>query len=142
MTGGELTLGAVLVRLEERERDIVAQAEQTRAQITQLTAMLDELGRAAEEVRITRKTLLELPEPTPPTLSAAGSELPDKAAYQEILAAFSEADSPLRARAVCGATDLDLTPNNINNVRTKLKRLAGRGILTEPEPGLFALPRP
>ncbi|MEU1802829.1 hypothetical protein [Streptomyces sp. NPDC019937] len=37
MTGGELTLGAVLARLEEREREIAAQAEQ----ITQLTAVLD-----------------------------------------------------------------------------------------------------
>jgi hypothetical protein len=142
MTSGKLTLGAVLVRLDEREREIAARAEQTRQQITQLTAMLDGLGRAAEEVRINRKTLLELPEPTPPTPSAAGSELPDKAAYQEILAAFSEADGPLRARAVCQAMDLDLTPNNINYVRIKLKRLTGRNILTEPEPGLFILPRP
>lgn len=30
MTGGELTLGAVLARLEEREREITAQAETTR----------------------------------------------------------------------------------------------------------------
>ncbi|GAA5701668.1 hypothetical protein AQJ43_28400 [Streptomyces avermitilis] len=57
MTGGELTLGAVLARLEEREREIAAQAETTGEQIAQLTARLDELGRAAEEVRITRKTL-------------------------------------------------------------------------------------
>jgi hypothetical protein len=38
--------------------------------------------------------------------------------------------------------DLDLAPNNINNVRIKLKRLTGRSILAEPEPGLFSLPRP
>ncbi|GAX57835.1 hypothetical protein SO3561_09405 [Streptomyces olivochromogenes] len=38
--------------------------------------------------------------------------------------------------------DLDLAPTNINNVRIKLKRLARRGSLTEPEPGLFTLPRP
>ncbi|WP_328921204.1 hypothetical protein OG911_42690 [Streptomyces sp. NBC_00208] len=62
MSGGELTLGAVLARLEEREREMTAQAETVREQITQLTAQHDELGRAAEEVRITRKTLLELPE--------------------------------------------------------------------------------
>jgi hypothetical protein len=141
MTGGELTLGAVLVRLEEREREIAAQAEQTREQIAQLTAMLDELDRAVEEVRITCKTLLELPESGPPT-PPAGSELPNKAAYQEILAVFAEARGPLRARGVCETMDLDLAPNTINNVRIKLKRLAGRGILTEPEPGLFTLPRP
>ncbi|MFF3519018.1 hypothetical protein ACFYX0_47705, partial [Streptomyces sp. NPDC002573] len=40
------------------------------------------------------------------------------------------------------AMDLDLASNNINNVRIKLKHLARRGILTEPEPGLFTLPRP
>ena len=66
MSGGKLTLAAVLARLEEREREIAAQAERTREQIAQLTARLDELGRAAEEVRITRKTLLELPDPQPP----------------------------------------------------------------------------
>ncbi|WP_241827310.1 hypothetical protein [Streptomyces graminilatus] len=82
MTGGELTLGAVLARLEEREREITAQAETTREQITQLTAQLDELGRAAEEVRITRKTLLALPDPQPPapagTETAGPSGLPSR----------------------------------------------------------------
>ncbi|WP_241845447.1 hypothetical protein [Streptomyces silvensis] len=66
MTGKELTLGAVLARLEEQERELAVQAEATREQIAQLTARLDELGRAAEEVRITRKTLLALPDPQPP----------------------------------------------------------------------------
>jgi hypothetical protein len=140
MTGGELTLGAVLVRLEEREREITAQAEQTREQITQLTAHLDELGRAAEEVRITRKTLLELPDPGSPAPPAP--KLPDHPAYQQIMAVFTAADHPLRARQVCEAIDLPVAPNNINNVRLKLKRLADRGILTETEPGLFTQPRP
>ncbi|MGC5567689.1 hypothetical protein ACPYPG_33260 [Streptomyces sp. FR-108] len=35
-------------RLEEREREITAQAETRREQITQPTTQLDELGRAAE----------------------------------------------------------------------------------------------
>ncbi|BBC36372.1 uncharacterized protein SGFS_076660 [Streptomyces graminofaciens] len=38
--------------------------------------------------------------------------------------------------------DVAVAPNNINNVRLKLKRLAGRGILTETEPGLFPQPWP
>jgi hypothetical protein len=96
MTGGELTLGAVLVRLEEREGEITAQADATREQIAQLTARLDELGRATEEVRITRKTLLELPDPQPPAPPAP--KLPDHPAYQQILAVFAAADAPLRAR--------------------------------------------
>ncbi|QYC45483.1 hypothetical protein Nocox_39700 [Nonomuraea coxensis DSM 45129] len=39
------------------------------------------------------------------------------------------------------AINLPLTQNAIQNVRTKLKRLAGRGILIETEPGLFTRPR-
>jgi hypothetical protein len=140
MTAGELTLGALLARLEEREQEIAAQAETTGEQIAQLTARLDELGRAAEEVRITRKTLLGLPDPQPPARPAP--KLPDHPAYQQIMAVFTAADHPLRARQVCEAMDLAVAPNNINNVRLKLKRLAGRGILTETEPGLFTQPRP
>ncbi|MER7202238.1 hypothetical protein [Streptomyces sp. CB01635] len=140
MTGGELTLGAVLARLEEREREITAQAEEAREQITQLTAQLEELGRAVEEVRITRKTLLELPDPQPPAPPAP--KLPDHPAYHQIMAVFAAADHPLRARQVCEAMDLAVAPNNINNVRLKLKRLADRGILTETEQGLFSQPRP
>ncbi|WP_185149560.1 hypothetical protein [Streptomyces sp. Ag109_O5-1] len=96
MTGAELTLGAVLVRLEEQEREISAQADATREQITQLTARLDELGRAAEEVRITRKTLLTLPDPQPP--AAPAPELPDHPAYQQIMAGVHR-----RRRAAAGA---------------------------------------
>ncbi|MGW3667159.1 hypothetical protein [Streptomyces sp. NPDC005141] len=140
MTGVELTLGAVLVRLEDREREIAAQVEATREQIAQLTSRLDELGRAAEDVRITRKTLLELPDPQPPAPPAP--KLPDHPAYQQIMAVFAAADTPLRARQVCEALDLEIVPNNINNTRLKLKRLTERGILVETEQGLFAQPRP
>ncbi|WP_328688016.1 hypothetical protein OHA74_53660 [Streptomyces phaeochromogenes] len=140
MTSGEMTLGAVLARLEEREREITAQAEAVKEQIAQLTTQLNKLGRAAEEVRITRKTLLELPDPQPPAPPAP--KLPDHPAYQQIMAVFSAADHPLRARQVCEAMDLTVAPNNINNTRLKLKRLTDRGILTETEQGLFTQPRP
>jgi hypothetical protein len=137
VTGGELTLGAVLARLEEWEQEITVRAEATREQIAQLTAQLDELVRATEEVRITRKTLLELTDPQPPTPPAP--KLPDHPAYQQIMAVFTAADHPLRARQVCEAMDLTVAPNNI---RLKLKRLADRGILAETEQGLFTQPRP
>ncbi|MGW1107535.1 hypothetical protein [Streptomyces sp. NPDC002540] len=140
MTGGEFTFGAVLARLEEREREINAQAEAARERIAELTALLDGFDTAAEEIRITRKTLLELPDPQPSAPPAV--KMPDHPAYQQILAVFATADAPLRARAVCEAMDLTVVPNNINNVRLKLKRLAKRGILTETEKGLFTQPRP
>ncbi|MCF3132765.1 hypothetical protein [Streptomyces olivochromogenes] len=87
--------------------------------------------------RITRKTLLELPDQQPPA-----PPLPDYPAYQQILAVFARADAPLRARQVCEAMDMEIAPNNINNTRLKLKRLTERGILAETEPGLFTQPRP
>lgn len=92
------------------------------------------------EVRITRKTLLELPDPQPPAPPAP--QLPDHPAYQQIMAVFAAADAPLRARQVCKAMDLEIAPNNINNTRLKLKRLTERGILVETEQGLFTQPRP
>ncbi|NNN33428.1 hypothetical protein HLK59_24320 [Streptomyces sp. S3(2020)] len=125
---------------EQREREIAAQAEATRGRIAELAAQLEEFDRLAEEVRITRKALLALPDPSPPTPPAA--KLPDRPAYQQIMAVYAAADAPLRARAVCEALDLEIAPNNVNNVLLKLKRLADRGILTETEQGLFALPRP
>ncbi|MGV9270081.1 hypothetical protein ACWDRR_36135 [Kitasatospora sp. NPDC003701] len=140
MTGGELSLGALLVRLEERERQIAAQAEATREKIAELTALLDGFDTAAQEIRITRKTLLELPDSRSSEPSAP--KLPDHPAYQQIMAVFAATASPLRARAVCEAMDVEIAPSNINNVRLKLKRLTERGILAETEQGLFALRRP
>ena len=140
VTGGELTLGALLARLEEREREIAAQAEGAQERIAELTALLVGFDTAAEEIRIARKTLLELPDPPLPVPLAA--KLPDHPAYQQIMAVFAAADAPLRARAVCEAMDLEIVPSNINNVRLKLKRLAEPGILAKTEQGLFTLPRP
>ncbi|MFI9780441.1 hypothetical protein ACIHCV_38165 [Streptomyces sp. NPDC051956] len=101
---------------------------------------MEEFDRVAEEVRITRKTLLALPDPSPPTPPAA--KLPDHPAYRQIMAVFAAADAPLRARAVCEVMDLEIAPSNVNNVRLKLKRLVERGILIETEQGLFTQPRP
>jgi hypothetical protein len=80
MTAGELTLGAVLARLGEREREIAAEAQDTRERIAELTFRLKEFDRAAEEVRITRKTLLGLPDPPDPAPPTA--DLPDHPATQ------------------------------------------------------------
>ncbi|MFE4332478.1 hypothetical protein ACFRQM_24560 [Streptomyces sp. NPDC056831] len=44
----------------------------------------------------------------------------------------------MRARDLCGAFDLPILPKNTEGIRFKFKRMVGRGILTEPEPGLFA----
>lgn len=38
--------------------------------------------------------------------------------------------------------DLEIAPNNVNNVRLKLKQLVERGVLIEPAQGVFTQPRP
>ncbi|MFC3350102.1 hypothetical protein ACFOOM_22270 [Streptomyces echinoruber] len=43
----------------------------------------------------------------------------------------------LQCDAAGEAMDLEIAPSNVNNVRLKLKRPAERGILIEPEQGLF-----
>ncbi|MET7534605.1 hypothetical protein [Streptomyces goshikiensis] len=140
MCGAALTgwgsFGALLARLEVRERQFAVEAEAAHEQNAQLTALLDGLTQAAEHIAITRKTLLEPSDEVPPAPAAPAPALPDGPAYQQIMAVFAAADAPLRARNVCEAMDLDLAPNNINNVRIKLKRLTGRGIHAETEPGL------
>ncbi|WP_405976434.1 hypothetical protein OG496_54610 [Streptomyces sp. NBC_00988] len=59
---------------------------------------LEESHQAAEEMRITRRTLLELPEP------AAPRQLPDHPAYQQIMAVFTTVDAQLRAARTPAAT--------------------------------------
>ncbi len=48
----------------------------------------------------------------------------------------------MRARDLRLGLDLPLTRTAIENIRSKLKRLVGKGILVETEPGLFTQPRP
>ena len=101
---------------------------------------------AISDLRVTRKTLISLagqddlqPAGEPAGLSPA---LPGHPAYQQILDAFAGLRRPLRARDLYQALDLPIVPKNTENIRSKLKRLASRGILAETEPGLFAQPRP
>ncbi|MFI6935796.1 hypothetical protein [Streptomyces sp. NPDC050287] len=116
------------------------QAEAAKDRIAELSAQLEEFHRTVEEIRITRKKLLELPDPRPSAPSVP--RLPDHPAYQQIMAVFAAAEAPVWARQVCEAMDLETAPNTINNTRLKLKRLAERGILAETEQGLFTQPRP
>lgn len=134
-----------LQQIEAREQHLADQAEQTRAQIEHLTARLSGLDTEITELRITRKTLLGIaadlttePGPEQPPTPAVF----EHPAYQQILTVFADADGPLRCRDLCQALDLPIISKNTEGIRFKLKRLVSRSILTEPEPGLFAQPRP
>ncbi|MFI1293667.1 hypothetical protein ACH4VM_35415 [Streptomyces sp. NPDC020792] len=114
---------------------------QFRARIEELPRQLGELDAESENLRITRKTFLTLPLPSPAT-GPHRPDIPDHPAYQQVLTALADAGRPMRARGLCQALDLPILPKNTEGIRSKLKRLVSRGILIEPEPepGLFARP--
>jgi hypothetical protein len=135
----------LLDKIDAREQALAREAGQRQAQIDELTTRLREVDEAISDLQVTRKTLLALagqddeaaadPAGPPPVL-------PDHPACQQILDAFADLRRPLRARDLCVALDLPVAAKNTGNIRSKLKRLVSRGILTETEPGLFTQPRP
>jgi hypothetical protein len=135
--------GRVLLdKIEAREQALARQAGQARAQMEDLAARLRGLDEAIDHLRITRKTLLSLAGEPAAEPAGPAPVLPGHPAYQQILAVFADAAGPMRARDLCQALDLPIVPKNTENIRSKLKRLASRGILIETEPGLFTQPRP
>jgi hypothetical protein len=132
---------AVLAYVEVREGEVAEQAGRLRDHIAELTARLREFDTESENLQITRKTLLGLPAPAPVD-DPPRAEVPEHPAYQQILTVLTDTGGPMRARDICEALDLPILPKNTEGIRSKLKRLVTRGILTEPEPGLFTQPRP
>ncbi|NUK34159.1 hypothetical protein HRW12_10340 [Streptomyces lunaelactis] len=130
-----------LDQIDVHERELAEQAEQIRAQIEELTARLAELDTGIENLQITRKTLrgiaAEFPSGPAPEPALAPPAVPEHPAYQQILTVFADVGGPLRARDLCQALNLPIIAKNTEGIRSKLKRLASRGILTEPEAGLF-----
>ncbi|MFI6690023.1 hypothetical protein [Streptomyces sp. NPDC050485] len=136
---GNPQIRAVLEYVEAREAELGKQAGEIRSRIGELTGRLGELDAESENLRITRKTLLAIPAPAPADEPPV-PDVPDHPAYQQLLAVFADTATPLRARDLCQALDLPIVPKHTEGIRSKLKRLVTRGILTEPEPGLFAQP--
>ena len=136
----------LLDRIDAREQALAREAADVQARIDELTARLREVSEAVSDLQVTRKTLLALAGEDDAQPAAEPAEplpvLPDHPAYQPILTAFADLQRPLRARDLCLALDLPILPKNTESIRSKLKRLASRGILIETEPGLFAQPRP
>jgi hypothetical protein len=122
----------LLDTIELRERQLAGQADE-------LAARLREVEAEREALQITGKTIramaAELAKPPAPVL-------PDGAAYQQIMDVFDHERRALRARDLCSSLDLPILPKHTEGTRAKLKRLVSLGFLDEPEPGLFAQPRP
>jgi hypothetical protein len=158
-------MGSLIEELRRREAAARAEADQLRSRIEELA---EDLARAEEQVsrlaiareEVTR--VLEQPAGTglsgdagapaeepgpgspiglvtvPPWQEGAeASVLPQ--AYQDLLEVAADAGRPLRAAEFAVAAGLGTDRAKVEALRSKLKRLAGRGWLAEEPGGLFTL---
>jgi hypothetical protein len=132
--------GDLLRHLADREDDARAQADLLRTQIAELTAQLQAAEQVASRLQLTRQTLLEITDPQREDQPEA-TRPPLPPAYQEIIDVFERTNGGLRAKDLCIVLNTGDQPRHTENMRAKLKRLVGRDILTEPEPGLFIMNR-
>jgi hypothetical protein len=123
----------------EHETAAAKTAKALREQIAELTDRLAIVETELTELAITRRTLLRL---TSQTASTTPDTLVSSGPYPQILTVFATATGGIRAKDVCLAMYSEATPRDVDKMRVRLKRLATHQILTELEPGLFALAQP
>lgn len=128
-------LDTILGLITERETAARRTADQIRAQITTLTTELARIDAELTDLVTTRGTLralatAEFTADDPTVISSA---------YQQILAVLRTATTGMRAKDICLALDIEPLPKHVEGTRAKLKRMVSQHILTENEPGIFAL---
>jgi hypothetical protein len=140
---------AVRARVEElRERLAKAERDLEHAVITRQTLQLVLAGQgdvAVERVVDTAADQAAGPtrvakpvEAGPVAVRSAGmTEAALAESYRGVWLAVRASDGGMRAGQLCRALGLGSTPAKVEGMRSKLKRLAGRGWLVEPAPGLF-----
>ncbi|GIE34862.1 hypothetical protein Ait01nite_079070 [Actinoplanes italicus] len=128
-------LAAILDLIAERETTTAQTADRLREQITTLTTQLARLDSELADLATTRTTLRGLAADQftdeDPTIASAP--------YQQILAVLVANPAGMRARDICLAVGVDPAPKHVEGARARLKRMVSRKILTENEPGIFAL---
>jgi hypothetical protein len=128
-----------LERLAEREAAAQAEAVRLREQITELSQRLSAAEDVLSRLHITRETILEMTGDLAETASGLPALSP---VYRQILAIVEQAPDGLRVKDICRMLNTEADHKHTESLRAKLKRMVARGILNEPEPGLFTLPRP
>ncbi|SQD95649.1 conserved hypothetical protein [Parafrankia sp. Ea1.12] len=132
-----MSVREVLEQIEARRARVGRTVEELREEIARLTERLTATEQALERLEITRETVLELAAEND---TAPATPLPP--GYREVLAVFTRDGNGLHAKDACQALGTGTEPRHVENMRAKLKRLVERGVLTEPDPGLFVLPQP
>jgi hypothetical protein len=162
-------MGSLVDELQRREAAVRAEAEELRGRIAELAERLAGAEERLSRLVITRETVDEVlseagadvPSTAEPDVTArpgaghppatgvpavpprrAGldaSALPE--AYRDLVEVVADAGHPLRAAQIAAAAGLSTDKAKVETLRSKLKRLAERGWLTEEAgPGLFGLP--
>lgn len=140
VNSGPLTVQELLDKLTARHAAADAEVADLHERVAKLTDALVAAERERDRWAQARDTVVALVAEEHPD-QAAGAERPVTPADTEILAAFTGAAEPQRAKEICHALRLGTEPRHVEGMRSKLKKLTARGLLAEPSPGLFALAR-
>jgi hypothetical protein len=156
-------MGSLIEELKRREAAARAEAGRLRSRMEELAQELARAEEHAWRLAIAREEVVrvleepasaELPggpakEPRPDSPiglvtvppreeGADASVLPRS--YQDLLEVVADAGRPLKAAQIAAAAGLRTDRAKVEALRSKLKRLAGRGWLAEKPGGLFTLP--
>jgi hypothetical protein len=125
----------VLDLITDRETAAAAALEELHEQQAKLAGEVAAIESELADLATTRQTLTKILEHEVTASEPAIISEP----YQQILAVFTADRGALRAKDVCLALGIGTEPKDTEGIRAKLKRLVNRHILTETQPGLFAL---
>ena len=156
-------MGSLIEELRRREAAARAEADRLRSRMEELAQELARAGEQASRLAVAREEVVrvleqpasaELPggpakEPRPDSPvglvtvppwqeGADASVLPQS--YQDLLEVVADAGRPLKAAQIAAAAGLRTDRAKVEALRSKLKRLAGRGWLAGEPGGLFTLP--
>jgi hypothetical protein len=148
--------------LDDHEVAVRARVEELREEAARVAVALAAAEQALEHVSITRATLAvvvagrgqaveraqDTDEPGREVVGAVAATVPTyrpdlaeahlPGEYHGVYLAVRGAAGGVRAKELARALGLDPVPAKVEGLRYKLKRLASRGWITEPTPGLFA----
>ena len=163
-------MASLIEELQRQEAAARREVDELRGEIEQLTERLAQAEEKLSRLEITRETVTEIlggagtdepaagaVDPPPAGSRLAGSSpigvvtVPPRrpglaqsvlpSSYRDLPEVLADAGRPLRAGSIAAAAGLSTDKSTVEGLRSKLKRLAGRGWLAEDGPGRFTLPR-
>jgi hypothetical protein len=141
---GSMDRDGVLRLLDERQAACRAQADRLREEAERIAGLLEACRLELDRVATAREVVASLSAVTDPgqrraTASTVDDELREFS--DRALEVLAERGTPMRCRELAEAFGDDAgAARNVERVRHRMKRLVRAGRVTEPVPGVFALP--